>query len=175
MPLQVDKTEVLSFMPLTQHWVPLLWPLIEGHIAEIPRSWPTTHAELEEWALGTRKQQTIADRSVILMQSNEGREHLPVGLITGDLVRGANSSNFPGAELGDVNIAYMVFSLYRGAGIASRALDQVRQAWIEDSKNPVLRIDISNKASQSVAEKAGFSYVETVEVEGRKLQLYRSA
>ncbi|HMS25706.1 MAG TPA: GNAT family N-acetyltransferase [Acidimicrobiia bacterium] len=174
MSLPEDIGEALSFMPLTQHWVPLLWPLIEGHIEEIPRSWPTTHDELEKWALGTRKQQTIADRSVILMQSDEGREHLPVGLITGDLVRGANSTNFPGAEFGDVNIAYMVFSLYRGQGIASRALNQVRQAWIEDSKSPVLRIDIGNKASQSVAEKAGFVYMETVEVNGRKLQLFRS-
>lgn len=170
----VTPTEHVSFISLTEHWVPLLWPLIETDKNDIPKSWPVTHDELEAWALGTRRQQTIADRSIILVESDTPGEFLPVGLITGDLVRGINSTNFPGAEIGDVNIAYMVFSTYRGKGYAAAGLDQVRQAWVEDGKRPTLRIAPDNKASQSVAEKANFKYVETVQADGRDFRLYRS-
>ncbi len=170
----MSTTDHVSFIPLTEHWVPLLWPLIEADNTEIPKSWPVTREELEAWALGTRRQQTIADRSIILVESDTQGEYLPVGLITGDLVRGLNSTNFPGAEIGDVNIAYMLFSPYRGKGYAASALDQVRQAWIEDGKNPVLRIAPENIASQSVAQNAGFTFVETVQADGRDFRLYRS-
>ena len=166
-------TEV-SFIPLTEHWVPLLWPLIEQSEMDIPKSWPKTHDELVTWALGTRKQQTIADRSIILIEDEVQGEFLPVGLITGDLVRGINSDNFPGAKLGDVNIAYLVFGKYRGQGSATQALNQVRKAWIEDGKHPVLRIATDNLASQKVAENAGFTYVETTTISERDLKLYRS-
>lgn len=170
----VVEHQDVSFIPLTQKWVSLVWPLIEPDAKEMPKSWPTNKAELEAWALGTRKKQTIADRSIILVQDEETGEFLPVGLITGDLVNGSTSSNFPGAKFGDVNIAYFVFSKYRGKGFAQKALNQVRRAWIEDNKHPVLRIAKDNLASQAVAAGAGFSFDSNETVSGRSLMLFRS-
>lgn len=172
--VQSQRKEV-SFIPLTQKWVPLVWPLIEPDAQEMPKSWPRTKPELEAWALGTRKKQTVADRSLILVQDEGTGDFLPVGLITGDLVNGSTSSNFPGAKFGDVNIAYFVFSKYRGKGLAQKALDQVRKAWVEDNKHPVLRIAKENLVSQAVATGAGFSKNGIETISGRSLILFRSS
>lgn len=170
----VNQDQEVSFIPLTQKWVPLVWPLIEPNADEMPKSWPKTKVDLESWALGTRKRQTIADRSLIIVQDDHTGDFLPVGLITGDLVNGSNVSNFPGAKFGDVNIAYFVFKKYRGQGLAQKALNQVRQAWIEDSKHPVLRIASDNLVSQSVATGSGFKFQNIETVENRSLMLFRS-
>lgn len=172
--MSLDGVQHLAFMPLNRNWVPSLWPLLENDTESIPKSWPKTYDELANWALGTRKQQTIADRSVILVESDNSQHYLPVGLITADLVRGKNAETFPGAKYGDVNIAYLIFSEFRCKGFAAKALNQVRDAWIQDNKHPVLRIASENTASQQVAKKAGFIFVDTHENDGRELQLYRA-
>ncbi len=148
---------------------------MEPESQEMPKSWPKSKEDLLQWALGTKRKQTIADRSLIL-RIEDGGDHLnPVGIITGDLVRGLNSETFPGAKLGDVNIAYFVFAKYRGQGIAQYALNEVRQAWQEDKKNPVLRIAPDNFASQAVAKGAGFIYHETVFVKDREFFIFKPA
>jgi RimJ/RimL family protein N-acetyltransferase len=162
----------IKFMPLTQHWVPLVWPLIKNDTESIPKSWPKTEEELTSWALGTKRQQTIADRSIVLLQSGSDSDFSPVGLITGDLVRGVNADTFPGATYGDVNIAYMIFQPYRGKGIAHQALTQISRSWKEDGKNPILRIADDNEPSKSVAAKSGFVLREQHEDNGRILGLY---
>lgn len=170
--MQLEVDSEIKFIPLTESWVSLIWPLIQDDIDSIPKSWPKTKEELAGWALGTRRQQTIADRSIILLKSDQSNEFIPVGLITGDLVRGLNSENFPGAQLGDVNIAYMIFKSFRGKGLAQRALIQISKSWKEDGKNPILRIADDNIASKSVAIKAGFQLKEQSKDSGRVLGLY---
>ncbi len=177
MPSKHDQSALdqLSFIPLTDKWVNLIWPFIEPESQEMPKSWPKTKEELLKWALGTKKKQTIADRSLIL-RVEDGGDHLnPVGIITGDLVRGLNKEIFPGANFGDVNIAYFIFTKYRGQGIAQQALNEVRQAWQEDRKNPLLRIAPDNLASQAVAKGAGFIHVETVTVKEREFLIFKPA
>ena len=169
---QIDK---LSFIPLTDKWVNLVWPFIEPEASEMPKSWPKSKVDLLQWSLGTKKRQTIADRSLILRIEEDGDHLNPVGIITGDLVRGKNSQTFPGAKFGDVNIAYFVFAKYRGNGIAKQALKDVRQAWQDDRKNPVLRISPTNLTSQAVAIGAGFSHDETVQVDGREFMIFKPA
>ncbi len=175
MPKTQDESSVdqLSFIPLTDKWVNLVWPFIEPEAQEMPKSWPKTKEDLLSWALGTKKKQTIADRSLILRIEDDGDHLNPVGIITGDLVRGLNSDIFPGAKFGDVNIAYFVFSKFRGQGIAQKALTEVRQAWQDDRKNPVLRIAPENLVSQAVANGAGFSYYKTVEANGREFMIFK--
>ena len=106
MPKTQDESSVdqLSFIPLTDKWVNLVWPFIEPEAQEMPKSWPKTKEDLLSWALGTKKKQTIADRSLILRIEDDGDHLNPVGIITGDLIRGLNSYIFPGAKFGDVNI-----------------------------------------------------------------------
>jgi|GEM_PF-5877449 len=172
---EVSALDQLSFIPLTDKWVNLVWPYIEPEAQEMPKSWPKTKAELLNWALGTKKKQTIADRSLILRIEEDGDHLNPVGIITGDLVRGINSDKFPGAKFGDVNIAYFVFAKFRGQGIAQKALNEVRQAWQDDRKNPVLRISPDNLVSQAVAKKAGFKLNETVQVADREFLIFKPA
>lgn len=172
--MSIDDVPRIAYVPLTSKWIPVLWPHLERDNRDIPKSWPRTPEELETWALGARKQQTIADRSIIVMENKTTGEFEAVGLITGDLVRGNNFSKFPGAEFGDVNIAYLVFSEYRGRGFAQRALRDVASAWIENGNHPVLRIASDNLASRRVAEATGFIRVQSYMDGDRELFLYRA-
>jgi RimJ/RimL family protein N-acetyltransferase len=56
------------------------------------------------------------------------------------------------------NVSYGVFSQWRGKGIAVRALDLILRYLKEctDTRRAILRIEVDNEASRSVAEKAGF-------------------
>ncbi|MFN8015403.1 MAG: GNAT family N-acetyltransferase [Acidimicrobiia bacterium] len=166
------KTDIM-FVPFTQNWVNSVWNLIKDDTESIPKSWPKTLDQLSAWSLGTRKQQTISDRSLIISKSEEDGEYLPIGIITGDLVRGANKDNFPGAQYGDVNIAYMIFKPFRGFGHAQNALMQISQSWKQDGKKPMLRISSDNLASRKVALNSGFKLFEAVQDNGRILYIFK--
>jgi RimJ/RimL family protein N-acetyltransferase len=80
----------------------------------------------------------------------------------------------PGLTAGQVNIAYGLYPVWRGRGLATRAvLLACRYAAGEGADQAVIRVAPENPGSAAVAHRAGFTYLrQALDTDGNRFDWY---
>lgn len=144
----------------------------EAVIDSVPKTWPRTVEGFTQWVNETSNQPpnspTLRHAIVVPGTSSCGRlssEYEVAGFVSTDLVTSENMHKYPGAEIGDVNISYLVFDDFRGIGIAPAAVEKLLQDFHSpECGDVILRVSVNNIPSQRVAQKCGFEPTVAVDV-----------